>query len=709
MTTANSCGTLLILIAILALSLQAPSKTISLQADRDNNLIESPQGSSSNGSSENIFVGRTNQSLNFLRRGLLHFPIETAIPAGSIVTSATLRLVKVSPSSTDTFVTLHRALSNWGEGDAAGSGSGATSPPGDATWIHTFFDTEFWQTPGGDFTATPSTTTPVASTSGTVLFAPTTQTLNDIQTWIDSPENNFGWLLKGKETIPRTSNRFFSRESPTSNSQPMLQIEFNGPDLLAVPRHLEFGEVNIENQTSTASITLSNIGAGTVTLGEISVSGTTEFQILDAPASGTILTSGTSQKIAIAFNPQTAGTKQAAAIIKSNDSISSITQVQLTGNGFELKPGRLELSAAEIDFDIAIVGGIAILRTLEIRNSGDKNLNFTGPGIELIGPADFSLLTPLTTTTLPSGEAISLLLEFVPQAAGLTGAQLSITTDDANSPTLLVDLNGSGAEEIHLNLSNGINGYNGTSDTVLYEFILDENRNTVSGESTGNGAGHYLFSGETLSYGKRRSLIAFDLSHISTATLIIQASLILNNNKAKDSNQPQTLNRITSAWGEGTTAIGGEEGGSQPPQADNGDATWKYRFYPDVRWDTEGGDFSTTPSAQTSSLNPGEQITFNSEQMLKDLRDWISGENPNYGWMLLGNEAGTGTAVRFDSSDGNPQNHPLLQLTILHIPQTTASDKQQYILGNSAPITEKEKNTLNSNQDNTIDISDILN
>ena len=59
---------------------------------------------------------------------------------------------------------LHRVLSDWGEGTSGaggdplhmGGGGGSPATAGDATWLHTFFDTSFWANPGGDFSSTAS-------------------------------------------------------------------------------------------------------------------------------------------------------------------------------------------------------------------------------------------------------------------------------------------------------------------------------------------------------------------------------------------------------------------------------------------------------------------------------------------------------------------------------------------------------------------------
>ncbi len=70
-------------IAVSGVSAQEPQI---LQASRDNILIENSTEDLSNGIGPSFFVGRTNQSSNSIRRGLIAFDIADAIPAGSTVT-----------------------------------------------------------------------------------------------------------------------------------------------------------------------------------------------------------------------------------------------------------------------------------------------------------------------------------------------------------------------------------------------------------------------------------------------------------------------------------------------------------------------------------------------------------------------------------------------------------------------------------------------
>ena len=100
---------------------------------------------------------------------------------------------------------------------------GAPSTPGDATWIHTFFDTGAWTNPGGDFAAAPSA---VLSVGAVGFFTwSSAQMVADVQAWLDDPSTNFGWMVRGAEGLAST-RRFDSRENPTAAFRPRLTVRF---------------------------------------------------------------------------------------------------------------------------------------------------------------------------------------------------------------------------------------------------------------------------------------------------------------------------------------------------------------------------------------------------------------------------------------------------------------------------------------------------
>ena len=207
----------------------ARHRTITLAPSKDNTLYEIPDGSLSNGAGIHLFAGVTGSG--GLRRALLAFDIASQIPAGSHVTRAVLT-VSGAGGPGITPMSLHRVTANWGEGASmapAGfvwglsDGRGTAAQPGDATWIHTFFPNQRWNTPGGDFDATPDAT----STSGPLKYTwESPAMITRVQQWLDQPATNFGWIVRGDESVHRTARKLDSRHA-SQQTAPALTIEFD--------------------------------------------------------------------------------------------------------------------------------------------------------------------------------------------------------------------------------------------------------------------------------------------------------------------------------------------------------------------------------------------------------------------------------------------------------------------------------------------------
>ncbi len=227
----------------LAVTATASADIVSLAPVKDNTLYEvtepdrTTKGSFeylSNGIGQHLFVGRTTQQVNTLRRALVAFDVAAALPAGATINSVTLEMTMTQTISGDEPVSLHRALADWGEGlseaTLGGGGGGAPAEPGDATWIHTFFDTDFWTTQGGDFAALASATQQVGG-EATYVWGSTAGMVADAQDWLDNPSTNFGWVVVGNEAALGTAKRFGSRETPVRGlvAGPRLVIDFAGP------------------------------------------------------------------------------------------------------------------------------------------------------------------------------------------------------------------------------------------------------------------------------------------------------------------------------------------------------------------------------------------------------------------------------------------------------------------------------------------------
>jgi hypothetical protein len=204
---------------------------------KDNTLYQydPAQGDVSNALGNHFFAGET--GMGELRRGVLAFNIAGNIPAGSTILGVTLSL-NVSRTGVDDArnVELHKMLADWGEGTSVApgeEGTGAPATTNDATWRHRFFDTIFWTTEGGDFSATVSASQSVGPVG--VYTWSSSQMRADVQSWLDDPASNFGWLVLGDESEILTAKRFDTRESA---SPPVLSIIYRpaGPRPTPTPR-----------------------------------------------------------------------------------------------------------------------------------------------------------------------------------------------------------------------------------------------------------------------------------------------------------------------------------------------------------------------------------------------------------------------------------------------------------------------------------------
>lgn len=205
----------------------ASAGTVNINPSKDNTLYEYDplEGDKSNALGFHFFAGET--GMNELRRGVLAFDIANNIPPGAVITAASLSVnMSRTPTNTAYAMELHKLLADWGEGTSIApgeEGDGAPATPNDATWRHRFFDTIFWTTQGGDFSATVSASQLVGPL-GQYTWS-SAQMVADVQGWLDNPASNFGWLMLGDESVFLTAKRFDTRESA---NPPVLAITYIG-------------------------------------------------------------------------------------------------------------------------------------------------------------------------------------------------------------------------------------------------------------------------------------------------------------------------------------------------------------------------------------------------------------------------------------------------------------------------------------------------
>jgi hypothetical protein len=178
-------------------------------------------------------------------------------------------------------------------------------------------------------------------------------------------------------------------------------------------------------------------------------------------------------------------------------------------------------------------------------------------------------------------------------------------------------------------------------DNTIYH---NEGKTATDSLSNGKGVNFVAGSVNTI-YCYRRALIRFDMPDIVPANI---DSVVLKIHAQQNAQQDATeryfsLHRVTNEWDEGFSNADDAPGKGAPAQTN--DATWKWRKYTSNTWANPGGDYVSAMSARTNTLGylwdtdvywcSGQS---GNEQMKQDVKDWISGAENNYGWIIIGIE-----------------------------------------------------------------------
>jgi hypothetical protein len=227
-----ACGTSWVLALAQFIAVSSSAEQIALGASADATLFGVNPLNSAGG--DTFFLAGTTQN-HTTNRALLLFDIAGAIPAGAQINSASLNVdVTRRPGCgfESSFFGLHRMLRSWGEGNTVvtdnNGGLGAPAEPGDATWDYRHAFSDPWATPGGaagiDYVTDFSSLAFVFDVD-LYQFEGTPETRADVQFWLDHPESNFGWMLKGEsEELAFTARRFASSEDFSGG--PQLIIDY---------------------------------------------------------------------------------------------------------------------------------------------------------------------------------------------------------------------------------------------------------------------------------------------------------------------------------------------------------------------------------------------------------------------------------------------------------------------------------------------------
>ena len=264
----NIATTIVITISIFAAGSVA-AQTVDLEPAADATLYEG-DGTLANGAGSYFFVGRTeNRNGGVERRSVIAFDIAGSVPSGATITSAQLQVTMSRTVSGAQMIELRRITESWSEGpsDAPNEeGAGTATQIGDVTWVHREFLTgDDWSTVGGSFASTVSASQQISG-NGNYVFASTAQLVADVQSWLDSPADNFGWALVMPSPAVGSAKRFNSRENGDSSSRPKLTVTYQAADGAELSERYVFPASNAGGSGDSFFITTADIvNAGSTT------------------------------------------------------------------------------------------------------------------------------------------------------------------------------------------------------------------------------------------------------------------------------------------------------------------------------------------------------------------------------------------------------------------------------------------------------------
>ncbi|HXM98369.1 MAG TPA: choice-of-anchor D domain-containing protein [Candidatus Dormibacteraeota bacterium] len=204
--------------------------------------------------------------------------------------------------------------------------------------------------------------------------------------------------------------------------------------LTAGPSPIAFGTV-AEGMSNSQQVQLLNSGTGTLTISQVTISGS-GFSIsgLTVPLT---LAAGQGTSFSVLFTPQSANAVTGILKLDSNGANSS-NILNLSGTG--VAPVRtLSVSQASLDFGSVAVGSTSS-QAVVLTNTGNSNVTISQ--ISENGAA-FALAGAATPIVLSPAQSTSITVNFNPAAAGSASGTVTVVSDATGSPNT-VSLSGRG-------------------------------------------------------------------------------------------------------------------------------------------------------------------------------------------------------------------------------------------------------------------------
>lgn len=223
-------------------------------------------------------------------------------------------------------------------------------------------------------------------------------------------------------------------DGDTSDSSIALTGTGVAPVLQIGPSSLAFGNRRIGTSSPTQPFTVSNNGDAGQSLAISSVAVTPNAAdwvvVLD---NATPIAPGQSRNGTVAFQPATAGSRNATLTVTSNDPVTPVRSIGLSGAGVT---ATVAAAPTELAFANVTIGTEAS-RILTVSNSATVD----GASLQVFGvslggqhPGDFEMVGAVLPAAIGPGSSLQLEITCSPSALGLRSGTITVDTDADNSP-----------------------------------------------------------------------------------------------------------------------------------------------------------------------------------------------------------------------------------------------------------------------------------
>jgi len=331
------------------------------------------------------------------------------------------------------------------------------------------------------------------------------------------------------------------------------------PAVSLSPASLTFASQTVATTSAAQTITLTNPGAGALSISGIAASG----NFAETTACPSSLPAGASCTLSVTFTPTAAGTLT-GAITFTDNAAASPQQVSLSGTAVAAGAPAVSFSPATLTFSSQVLNSTSEADTVTLTNTGNASLSLASVRV-----SGAFAQTNNCGTAVAAGASCTMSVTFTPTTAGSLSGSLSFADNAAGSPQS-VSLYGTGVTAGTLSESQASVSFGtitvGQSSSQTLTITNSGGENVIVSAASTSGAGVSLSGISTpltLAPGKSSS---FTTTFSPTSTGAVTGTITLTNNSPTPSVAiPVTGTgaaapappQVALTWGESSTSVSG--------------------------------------------------------------------------------------------------------------------------------------------------------